>query len=517
MPDRHDERAELLEQTLRSSLLPRRGASAADAAHRRGVLRSDEGRILTGACAAIGRGLGVGPRLVRLLALCLTALGPGPFLYCLAVLLLPRTCHRRPADLAVSPSAAGRDRGGTPAVRSATPDIEYPLRAMARGDTRPSEVLAVLLLVPSLLIGGWWFAMMMLGPTHLAALLVMITAALAAVLGIAALRAARARQILLMAVLAREAGFASTEELTGVLTEARRRAPYAWAMIGRGDIEAAMDPDHSAPEATADTSSAGAADAQHPLRAPRMVRPRRDNPHRLGGRSVLAAVAAALALGASTLLLLNAVPTLVPSVALAPLLPQVGRIAAASGVGALLLAVVVIVAGLRGRRSVSLTVIAALAVTVAGVGAVWLRLTRDPEASPVVIALEDPEYGGSVDCPAGIGAWRRPVVIDLRGLDAKDAERIRAQAATTGDDLGGVAVFVGCYQSVGRVTVLMPQDPTLVDGGISTVSDYVRIGQGGPDAVVGVTGSLFVGYVTVVDHETAGDTPAEDWAAGQEE
>lgn len=520
MPDRHDERAELLEQTLRSSLRPRRGATAADAAHRRGVLRSDQGRILTGACAAIGRSLGVGPRLVRIFTVCLTMLGPGPFLYCVAALLLPRVARPRTLGPVAKRDASVPQPGRAAPASSGTPSIEYPLRAMARGDVRGSEVLALLLLVPTLVVGLWWSAVIALGVTHIALLLAVLTAVVGILLMTAALHAARARQVLLLSVLAREAGLADAEELADVLTEAQRRAPHAWAMIGRGDIEAALEPaaDLDAAAAAQGASPVNGDEAPSPRRRSRQLKPRRrPRPDRLSGRLVLAAVAGSLALGALTLLMLNAWPTLLPSVALAPLLPQVGRVAAASGAVALLLAAVLIVSGLRGRRSTSLVLIAALATTVAGTGAVWLRLTHDPEAVPVVLTLEDPDYGSSLDCAGGVAEWRRPIVIDLRSLDERDAERIREEAAEAGDDLGGISALVGCHGPVGRITVLMPEDQSLVDGGISTVSDYMLIGQGGPDAVVGVTGSLLIGDVTVVDHETAGDAPAEQWAAGGEE
>lgn len=511
MREKEAEREELLEATVQAALKPRRGGRAADAAHRSGVLRRADGARLAGVCAALGRAIGVPVRLLRVLALLLTALGVGPALYLVAMLFMPR--------IERAPDGTERD------------EVEWPLRATASGRPRLSDVIALLAVVPSMLLGLVWPLILQEYLPSMLALLAGVSVLLLLLTLRAARRAAQARRALVMAVLAREAGLRTAEDLTDFVEEHHRRAPHAWTLVGSGDVPGALAPQTAVTESAqptgegdGDTSPssastpAGAAAPARPARARSGTRPARAArpTHRptLSVRTVLAVLAGAFAMFAAVLVVLNGDPDVAPAIAHTPLLPQIGRIGAAAGMATLVLALAVVIAGLRGRRTAVLPALACIGLLVAAGGAVWLRLTWDPLAQPQVITVSEPKYGSEYSCPSTPDTWNQPIVIDMRSVTAQDAKRLRAQAEARGDSDGGVYVYVGCSVPVGRLTILMPKDPSLVQGGIATAPDYEPVGDGGPEAVISVHGSIMVSELLVIDYEAAGNEPAEQWASG---
>lgn len=478
---------DLLEQTVRSTLTARSSSTAADRARRSALLREDERRWAAGVCAALARALGVPVRLTRVTALVLALLGIGVPMYLLAMLLVPRTARPRTApataDAAQEAVTGERERPGDDGV-------EVPLVAMTTGKVRRADVAALLALLPAALIGLWWIVAVLARAAALTAVLLALAMLLLGLLGIAARRAGQARRAMILALLARRADLADDQSLEDFLLEQHRRAPWAWDRLAHGDARAVLDPE------AAQAAMSHSEERQSVTGGPGRSRRRSS----ASARTVSALLAGMLAVCALVTLVLNLDPDLAPSVADAPLLPQIGRVGAGLAAATALAGLALCVLGWRGRRSLALALAGVLALSGAGLAGTWLRLTVDPQAEPYVLTVDDLEDGMYASCPEGVSTWSRPITIDLRDLTAEDAERIREQRQEADVPADGTAGRIHCSRMVGSLTVLMPADPGLVEVGLNTLDEWVEAGAWDGDSILGVYGDVLIGPVEIVEH-----------------
>lgn len=497
---------EAIEQTLRATLTPRAALTAADRARRSTLLRRPHEGLLAGVCAAIAHSAGVPARMVRLLGLLAGVLGVGVPAYLIAMLLIPR----------LRPDPDGAAEGET---------VQRPLDALTSFEARPVDVLVLLAVVPSL-AGTVWMMFVLARFSAAAAVLVALTAIVLALLLLSARRAAEARRGLLLAALAHRAGLVDLEQLEAFLREQRRRAPAVWAVLGAegahpgfpaegfGGAGGGADADGAVFEGGAADGGITGETAEDLLRTPPSSRSRsgRAVPRRpvAGPRAVIAVLAGMLAAAALTVLTLNLAPGLAPTLAAAGPLPQVGRLAAGLGAATLVAGLALVVLGLRGRRSVAMTLAALLALAGTGLGGAWLRLTYDPQAVPLQIVAADLEAGGHLSCPSDPGRWAQPMIIDLRGLDAAAAERLRGQQRSNSMGEEGPVTSIGCSRPIGDLTVMLPSDPELVRVWVGTTDGVVEGGAArGAAPVVDVWGDVLVGTVTIIEQPSTAENGDE--------
>ncbi|GAA4530577.1 hypothetical protein GCM10023160_31770 [Brachybacterium paraconglomeratum] len=497
---------EAIEQTLRATLTPRAALTAADRARRSTLLRRPGAGKLAGVCAAIAASAGVPARMVRLLGLLAGLLGVGVPAYLIAMLLIPR----------LRPDRDGAAEGVT---------VQRPLEALISFEARPVDVLALLAVVPSL-AGTFWMMFVLARFSAAAAVLVALTVIVLALLLLSVRRAAEARRGLLLAALARRAELVDLDQLEAFLREQRRRAPAAWTVLaGEGKLPGfpaeSLGGAGGGAHADGAVFEGGAADggitgetAEDLPRTPLRVhsRSRRTVPRRPAAtiRTVIAVLAGMLAAAALTVLTLNLAPELAPTLAAAGPLPQVGRLAAGLGAATLVAGLALVILGLRGRRSVVLALAALLALGGTGLGGAWLRLTYDPQAVPLQIIAADLEAGRHLSCPSDPGSWAQPLIIDLRGLDAAAAEKLREQQRSHGIGEEGPVTSVGCTRPVGDLTVMLPSDPELVRVWVGTTDGMVEGGAArGAVPVVDVWGDVLVGTVTIIEQPSTAENGDE--------
>lgn len=459
-------------RALRAEVSPRRGGGTADRVLRGAPLREPGRGRLAGVCAALAESIGVPVRLLRLIAVLLTLLGPGVPLYLVGMLLCPRSA----------------DEPGRPAPEDGA---EVPLTAMLRGRARLADALALLALLPTLLVGLWWLLVCVLEMPALAAVLGALVVLLGGLVVHAALRSRAARSALVLAALAHRAGITERESLDAFLLEHRRRAPWAWASLGEGRTGPAL----GEAEAGADGGSSSADGAQIPSAASRPPRPAVPRP---SDRTVLAVLAGMLAAAAAGVLVLNLDPGLAPGLAEAWILPQIGRVTAGLWLVTVVAGIALVVIGLRGRRSIVLGLVGVLALLGAGSGTAWVRTVHDPAAAPLILTAEDLSVGDRRTCPQGPETWSQPVTIDLRDVDAADVARWRAQQEQGGE--GPVPVSVDCSPLLGRVTVLLPRDLDGIRVELGSGGDWLEAGAREAPALR-VTGWPGVGQVELVRFE----------------
>lgn len=206
---------------------------------RSGMIRRREGRVLSGAAAAIARATGVPQGLLRALFALTALLGFGVPMYLLITVLTPteRTVE----------SALEDDRAGRTVPRSGLGVTDLLLHLLV-GLTAVGAVLWMVLLVRELLLPA-------LSVTAVAGILLMMVV-------IAAERARNARLVFLISETARRAGMVSAREVCEAVERQRRLAPRAWAgerdwsredASARPDVDRPADPgaDRS-PEADVD-------------------------------------------------------------------------------------------------------------------------------------------------------------------------------------------------------------------------------------------------------------------------
>lgn len=478
---------DLLEQTVRSTLTAPSSSTAADRARRSALLRENERRSVAGVCAAVARALGAPVRLTRVTAFVLALLGIGVPTYLLAMLLVPRTTRpgMAPATAEAAEAAGTGDR-----ARSGDDSVEVPLVAMATGKVRRADVAALLALLPAGLIGLWWIVAVLAQAAALTAVLLALAIILLGLLSLAARRAGQARRALVLALLARRADLADEQTLEVFLLEQHRRAPWAWDRLAHGDARAVLDPEAAQAGITHGEGRQSAKGGPGPSRRMSSA----------SARTVSALLAGMLAACALVTLVLNLDPDLAPSVAGAPLLPQIGRVGAGLAAATALAGLALCVLGWRGRHSLVLALAGLLALSGAGLAGTWLRLTADPQAAPYVLSVDDLEDGMYASCPEGLSTWSRPITIDLRDLTAEDAERIREQRQRAGAPTDGTAGVIHCSRMVGSLTVLMPADPGLVEVGLNTLDEWVEAGAWDGDSILAVYGDVFIGPVEIVEH-----------------
>lgn len=477
---------EAIEQTVVATLTPRTALTAADRARRTALLRRPEESLLAGVCSALGHSAGVPVRLVRLIAVLAGLLGIGIPSYLVGMILLPRI-HVAAAE------APAEER------------IERPLQLLASFSARPVDGLALLAVVPSL-AGMWlWMGVGLASSPAATGVLIALLVILLGLLLLAARRAAAARRGLMLALLARRADLVEPAQLETFLREQLRRAPWAWT---RRDTEgAALLLAAASTDMAAGASARGdLGSAEDPGEEPAVPRAASRARHpRASARSTMVVLAGMLAVGALTVLVLNVAPELVPAVAAAPL-PRLGRLGVACAAATAVAGIALVILGARGRTSLALVLVGALALTGAVIGGGWLRLTHDPGAEPVRIVAADLEAGSHHTCPVGPSSWSRPVVVDLRGVDAAAVERLRKQQERLGLGDDATAISIDCYRPVGDLTVLLPADPGLVLVHVSAPEGAVQAGAvPETERAVSVSGDLLVGDVTIIEQPATVD------------
>ena len=472
-----------LEQAMRAALDPAAGRTAADGVGRGGPLREDGTGIVAGVCAALARATGTPVRLVRLTAVLLALLGPGIPLYLLGMLLIARRTDRAEAP------------GG----------VETPLRALIGGAVRGVDVLALVLLLPALPLSLLWLLLLAVDHRGVLAALGSVALVLLLLLGLAARRAVLARRALVLAALARRAGIIEDAQLGQFLLEQRRRAPWAWQQLGRGEWRSVLEVPGDSAVTGADGSGsgvgldpgtepgAGATPARW-LRRGRGSRPRRP---RASGRTVLAVLAGMLAALALGMLVTNLRPDLVPALDDPSPLPQVGRIGTGFALATLVAGAALVVLGARGRRSLLLLLAGVLALAGTGAGAAWLRLTQDTGLPPLVISAEDFDPMRQADCPDPGATWGRSVIVDLSSVTAADVGAWRTQQLAEGGD--PQPVIIGCDVLAGRTTLRMPEDDSLLRGYLGSSWSGIEVGTGGDETGIVIYWTTLVGTVEVVD------------------
>lgn len=399
------------------------------AALRAGVLRRPGEGHIAGVCAALATGGGLPPRLVRLTAIGLLALGIGLPLYLLLALLLPR-------ERTDGPDGTSR--------------IDVPLRSLARLDPGRGDVLIVLAVIPAAVAGYFWLAFVSFQEPAPLRLLFPIVAVAVAVLVWGAVRARRARSAYLFAELGRRAGVLDDGELARTVAELRRYAPRAWSN---------ERPDRAASPVMPPTPA-----RRRTPRTPRSL----SRPRPLGSRAAAGAVGILLVVGTVAFILVALFPSLAPGLASTGTLPGIGRLGAAAAVTTVAAGALLIGIGIGRRRSLAISSVGVLAFAIFAASVVWVRLTDDSDSSPLVVAV-DAYAPGSVDACATDGPrrWNRTVVIDLSGMTDPTAqsptplERWRAENPGSDDDRADLTMVITCSRAVGDVRVMLP--PTAAD------------------------------------------------------
>lgn len=325
--------------------------SSAAIALRDGVLRRPGGGHIAGVCGALAVAGGLPPRLVRLVAAGLLALGIGLPLYLAAGLLIPR---QRAED----------GRGA--------PRVDIPIVSLVRLDPGRGDVVMALALIPSAIMAWDWVdAFVMREPAPLRLLIPVVGVGLV-VLTWAALRARAIRRAYLFAQLGRRAGIVDDDELARTVASLRRQAPRVWAGTSTGD-------------------SAGAG-------GPQEVTP-------LGDRETAGLVGVLLAAGAAVIIVLSLLPAVSDTLRIASL-PGGGRLAAAGAVDAAIAGTMLVVLGLRGRRSTVIALLGVIALALFAIGVVWVRIDASAPAGIAIAVI-----------PSGNGPTISAAAIPVAGFD----------------------------------------------------------------------------------------------------
>lgn len=464
--------AEVEDVVLRAAATAPGTRDALGSALRTGILRRRGAGPVAGLCAALAEAGGVPVRLVRLTALGLLLLGVGLPLYLALALVVPRE------------GVADAD------ASSLRPAVDRPVVAILSGRARTGDVLLALALVPSVLVAGaWGLALVRVEPAPVW-LLAPVEAAALLVLGWAAVRARRARSAYLFAEMAHRAGILDQGELRRTVEDLRRTAPVAWGASGDPRIS-------GTPARRSRTGARGASPRARPL----------------GARGSIAVLGGLVAIGTLAFGAVSLEPDLAPGLATASHLPGIGRVATAAGVTAAAAGVLLIALGLLRRSSAVGVLAGLLALSVLAGGVVWVRLTDDTGAAPIVVAPEAYIPGYEDVCPDEAATWNRPVVLDLSGLAADRREMIdrwRTEHPDAPDSQMNQSMYLACDRIAGDVTVLLPPGsgtdrvPVILDldsrfGHVDGARAVPAVDWQTESPVIIVGGQLLTGDVTYVE------------------
>lgn len=384
---------------------------------RTGVLRRPGQGHIAGVCAALAASGGLPPRLVRLAALGLLGLGIGLPLYLAAALLLPRQRPPKP----------GQTREDA--------EIDVPLRSLLRGRPGRGDILVALALLPAVALALYWLSVFVVEEAAPLRLVIPLELVLLAVLMVGAVRARRARRAYLFAELAQRAGITDQAELEETVSALRAYAPRAW---GRTDDETA------APDGD-------------PARRPRA--PARPLPR----RTELVVIGVLLALACIAFTAVSVVPSLAPGLGDASPLPVIGRLGAASAIAALAAGALLIVIGVRGRRSAVVVTAGGLALCLLATSVIWVRVTDTRTGGELVLTVDQYEPGTTFSCAdSGMVAWNMAIVLDLSHLKRPEGTSAQLSADWLADHPDETAqttdltMVVQCDRMVGDVRVILP-------------------------------------------------------------
>lgn len=421
---------EKLERTLASLTRVSSKTDATNFALRYGVARYPDTGIFGGVCEALANSYGLPVRLVRTWALTLSLLGPGPLIYLILYLVIPRPAKNQKA---LAKYIDDRYPELPKNIRHQGYLYNNTLQAIVSKQAEGGDWLAVLLLIPAAAVAlGITFINVIVYPLGLA-FLVPVNVLLGLVIVLGGWRATRTRTTYLFTKLAQEAGIIDQSQMLFTIDKLRREAPKAWGSKAGGEKADSLGRVNSSNQVL-------------PLKA------------------VLVVLSISLLLGTTLYAVSTSFPAAFPNLNQLSPNPLISKLGALSAIFSATIGVCLIVVGAKGYTSKRLVAIAMLGL-IFFAGSVWLaRVTDSRTVEPHFIVVDEYMPGAYYSCPSeGVQKWNQAVVIDLQQMkpqpSADEAIAIWNQKQEIFyEEYIDLNLYISCYRSVGDIYVILPEE-----------------------------------------------------------